>query len=248
LANNVLTSVDKETGEMTLGKNIWGRSLTDNFGSLSDILVGDGTRVFMRHTVLNEDCQEEIDENKMQMLTYPHLYSNSGLLDEEHFHRTSWNIDSKLYTGKKAKSFKQGQMLVYDQQSVYGIRTVKRSWHDKNSFSHPGTTGYTYFSDAATGEENRWSVKVPLRANAMALTKSTFFAAGAPDVVSKEDPFAAFEGRIAGKLIALDVNDGQVYASYPLASSPVFDGMAIAGKRIYVSLQNGDIVCFCGKQ
>ena len=38
--------------------------------------------------------------------------------------------------------------------------------------------------------------------------------------------------------------DGRVLAKTELDSSPVYDGMAAAGGKLYVSLKNGSLVCF----
>ena len=46
-----------------------------------------------------------------------------------------------------------------------------------------------------------------------------------------------------GVLMAISASDGTELARYPLASPPIFDGMAAAGGRLYLSLENGHLVC-----
>ncbi len=50
-----------------------------------------------------------------------------------------------------------------------------------------------------------------------------------------------------GKLIIFSTTDGRKLAAYDLSSAPVFDGMAAANGRIYLSAQGGKLTCFAGK-
>ena len=43
--------------------------------------------------------------------------------------------------------------------------------------------------------------------------------------------------------MAVSASDGTELAQYRLDCSPVFDGMVAAGGRLYVSLQDGRLVC-----
>ena len=44
-------------------------------------------------------------------------------------------------------------------------------------------------------------------------------------------------------LFAISTSDGTDLAQYQLDSSPVFDGMAAAYGRLYVSMENGSLLC-----
>ncbi len=44
-------------------------------------------------------------------------------------------------------------------------------------------------------------------------------------------------------LIAISASDGAELARYQLDSTPVFDGMAAAYGRLYVSMENGNLLC-----
>jgi hypothetical protein len=54
---------------------------------------------------------------------------------------------------------------------------------------------------------------------------------------------AAFQGRMGGKLAAVSAADGRQLGACDLSSPPVFDGMAAAGGRLYLSLMDGSILC-----
>jgi len=45
----------------------------------------------------------------------------------------------------------------------------------------------------------------------------------------------------------ISAKDGKKISEYDLISPPVFDGMAVAGEKLYLSLTDGSIICFGGK-
>ena len=90
-------------------------------------------------------------------------------------------------------------------------------------------------------------MNIPLRGRAMIAAHEHLFIAGEPDVVDSADPWAAFEGRNGGRLQVRSKKAGEKLAEIALSAAPVYDGMAAAGTRLYVSLCNGQLVCFSGK-
>jgi hypothetical protein len=58
------------------------------------------------------------------------------------------------------------------------------------------------------------------------------------------------EGRDGGRgglLMAVSASDGRPLAQHRLGAPPVFDGMAAAGGRLYIALENGQLVCMDAK-
>ncbi len=53
--------------------------------------------------------------------------------------------------------------------------------------------------------------------------------------------------RPGGELWVLSASDGEKLATYQLPAAPAYDGLAIAGKKAYVSLQDGSVVCLEGE-
>ncbi len=70
--------------------------------------------------------------------------------------------------------------------------------------------------------------------------------AGPPARVKKGDAWAGFEGRAGGELHVLDAESGETLARVALDSPPVWDGMAAAGGRLYITTQNGNLICYGG--
>jgi hypothetical protein len=92
----------------------------------------------------------------------------------------------------------------------------------------------------------KWAAWVPIRMRAMVLADRTLFVAGPPDLLDKEDPLAAFQGRKGGVLRAVSTADGKLLAEYPLESPPVFDGMIAADGRLLIATRDGRLVCLEG--
>jgi len=89
----------------------------------------------------------------------------------------------------------------------------------------------------------RWSVSVPLLARAMALADKTLFLAGPLEGSGIDGLLAAHEGRAASVLWAVAAANGKKLGEHKLPSAPVWDGMAAANGRLYVSTLDGDVLC-----
>ena len=106
----------------------------------------------------------------------------------------------------------------------------------------------------------KWSQQRPaLQVRAMVLADKTLFVAGPPDVVDEEAAFnqpddpvlqaklaeqvAAIEGHKGAMLRAVSASDGKELAEYNLESLCVWDGMAAASGRLYLSMKDGRVLC-----
>lgn len=196
-------------------------------GALSDILMSDGSAVFMRSTAF--------DAQLMPQRAKPDLSPKSGFLDDTYFKRTPWSYGAQA---------NYGNVLVRDKDSVYFVRQFESlKGLDPTVFFTPGQKGYMLFAKNVAGGRSAWLEHVPVRIRAMALAGGRLFVAGPPDVVDAKDPLGAFEGRKGGVLYRMDVVTGRTLAEHTLDAPPVFNGMAVAGKRLFVSTTKGEIVC-----
>jgi hypothetical protein len=74
------------------------------------------------------------------------------------------------------------------------------------------------------------------------------YAAGSPDVIDAIDPYASFEGRLHGELVMVSTQDGKELDRMRLPSPPRFDGIIAADRRLFMSLEDGSVVCLGSKQ
>jgi outer membrane protein assembly factor BamB len=242
LRQNRIYSPDAETGDMVECKLSYDMP-PNALGALPDVLVGDGESVYMRHLEfdpvgLGYRSSAVTGPATKNRRGYPavggHLMSVAGLLDNNWFNQTYWTVDGQAHS----------KLLVYDAHAAYGVKPFPGNARHSRSIFRAGSKGYTLFANQRPQHQKRWSIQVPLRVQAMVVAGSTLFVAGTPDVVDPEDPWAAFEGRKGGVLWAMSTADGKKLAEYPLGSPPVFDGMAAARERLYISTTDGDVVCF----
>jgi hypothetical protein len=82
----------------------------------------------------------------------------------------------------------------------------------------------------------------------MLISPGRLYLAGPPDVVLRDDPMAAFEGRAGGLLWVASSEDGKRLAEYKLDHPPVLDGMSAAAGRLYLATRDGSLVCMGAKQ
>lgn len=221
---------------------------------LPDILVSDGTNIYMRDMKLNPN---DIREHGVERGNSGRLQPNDGgLLEATWFNSAFWKY-------KMAAA----QMLVFDAQSVYGVlaqnKLISKSY-GQDIFTVGD--GYRVFrvdpdaaakrtekSDAEKGQRNqrkgkrtlarKWERKTAVRAQSMVLTDRCLFIAGAPDTVDDKDPWGGFEDRKGGVLKVYLKDDGSKIAEYKLPSTPIYDGMAAAGGRLFATLRDGTVLC-----
>jgi outer membrane protein assembly factor BamB len=232
LQHRVEYSGDPETDKMPAG------DASNVRGMLADILVGNGTTVWMRrHQVFGQSKDRQ-----------QHVFATGGFRDDTWFNRTTWSVANANHA----------QLLVFDENAAYGIEAFQSTARARPFTA--GAKGYRLFAKTLKGSKPQrssgrkkrgtptrtflWSTHIPVRGNAMALAGDVLFVAGTPDIIDPADPLAAFEGRKGGVLCAISAGDGGKLSEYKLESPPVLDGVAAANGRLYVSQADGSVICF----
>ena len=109
--------------------------------------------------------------------------------------------------------------------------------------------------------EYRWTAQVPLLVTAMLIADKTMFIAGPPDIIKTKGPREeaalmlgnpteasdTWKGKKGAVLWAVSVENGEKLSEYKLDGLPIFDGMAAANGRLYLSMKDGRILCLAGK-
>lgn len=220
-------------------------------GALSDILVSDGSMIYMRHLKIDpadfeKDFRRDMTETQREtfykkqtgrILDFgPQVVSTAGLLDGSWYNQTFWSFENGSHC----------RLLVFDEEAVYGARAYsgKPHRHMRSRFV-AGSNKYSLFSDARGGKRGRWSVNLPVRIRAMVGAAKQLFVAGTPDRIPTDDPWAAIEGRLGGQLWVFSKSNGAKLANYVLDAPPVWDGMAAATGRLYFATTAGHVECWC---
>jgi outer membrane protein assembly factor BamB len=111
------------------------------------------------------------------------------------------------------------------------------------------------------GVVHDWDTDLPLYARAMMLTKDKIFIAGPPDLINEEDTFQrltqrdpqvqeqlnrqdeALKGREGGIMAVIDKKTGKIETITQLESLPAWDGMATYGGKVFITTEDGKILC-----
>jgi hypothetical protein len=190
-----------------------------------------------------------LDQKAKAQAGGPRAFSTAGLLDESWFARVGWSGNGR---GNKAEY----DYLVFDDKTFYAILATSKQGF--GGVYKPGSRKYKLMAYKADSDQDKkgkkkrkrgkkqafkWSKRVGLRIVAMLAAGDKLFAAGTPDTVAKDDPWASYEGRAGGVLHVYAAADGTKLADIKLASPPVYDGMSACAGRLYISTQDGKILC-----
>lgn len=171
------------------------------------------------------------------------LYTTTGLLDGDWHRRMYWAYGQVV-----------GQYLVFRGDMGYAVRVFEANSREGGFNSGEGyvvlagrsaerqLSSQTLY--ALPTDQTAWRMRVPLRPQAMALAGDHLLLAGPPDNDRPRDALAWLEGRQGGVLWLLSTADGRKIAEWKLASPPIYDGLAIAGDRLYWSGTDGRIRCW----
>jgi len=242
-------SLDPKTNDMVEARMRYDMP-PNALGALPDVLVGDGKNVYMRHLKFNPANLDyrsaavatpaKKSKRSRRRPTFPfvgtHLMSVAGLLDDSWFSQTYWTIDGKWHS----------KLIVFDENTAYNVKPFPGSARHSRAIFTPGKAGYTLSANQRSKDGNRWTIKVPVRVVAMVLAGRTLFAAGTPDIVAREDPWGAMQGRKGAVLWAISAVNGRKLAEYKLDASPSYDSLAAAGGRLYMTTLDGKVLCYKG--
>ena len=214
---------------------------------LEDVLVAAGDRVFMRRLEFclqgDGDAADVTGEaNRKPAASNQRAYSTAGLLDDSCFARVGWTgAGIGAGKGKAQKQAPAADLLVFDGTGTFTFRSRRQGGF--GGWFPAGAGAYELAAfDHATGK-TRWTTAIPIRVRALAAAGPTLLAAGPRDVVDPNDPWASVEGRAGSVLCAFDTKDGKQLAEYALDVVPGWDGLAIAGDKVFVSTLDGKVIC-----
>ncbi len=240
-------------------------------GAKTDILVSDGADLFLHQERFRSDLKrfpapmQQLEREYGGYREYPsypernstgmRLISSRGFLDDSYNEGTYWAFTRRWpgWDRHMNRIAAYGQIMTFNDSTVFGVNIFYERIRVRRGF-FPGTKGYRLFAkdyDPAQDEaafrktKDKWSVHIPVRVRAMALTDDKLFVAGPPDVIPENDPTAAFEGRMGADLWAISAKTGKKISEIAhLQHPPVFDGLIAARKSLYITTTDGSIHCY----
>jgi outer membrane protein assembly factor BamB len=248
-------ALDPRTGQLLTSRAAYGPfdeehgfPIGGDAGFKNDVLVTDGTRLYLRHKAFGLDLQD--------VESGPHIIPTAGFLDGEPQHRTCWSVGAAIskrtagdiLVSDGVKSYKVEGFPLYANHSYFDPRrsgytlsarsegAVANTPRDRRGRNRPGETGKAL-----------WSQHIPITGKAMALAADVLFVAGEPmkfEDPSYENYVAAYDGQLGGRMLAVSASAGKVLAEYELDAAPAWDGIAVAKGRLYISLADGTVQCF----
>ncbi|RMF99377.1 MAG: hypothetical protein D6741_08645, partial [Planctomycetota bacterium] len=216
-------------------------------GNLSDILVADDQAIYLRHQKLSRDLKP-LDERTH------HLFSTSSLLDEDESYRSHWfygNGDfSRLpvayewLTRGNWGGFASplGRFLVFDKNTLWGCGWKSLALYKTDIRDIDRRLAKDFPSEGSPIVHQPLADELPIHVRAMIKAGDVLYLAGYP-LDQKQPHLYGLPILDAGKLLEVDATNGKILAQYDLPVSPRFDGMATAYGRLYISLEDGSVLC-----
>jgi hypothetical protein len=195
-----------------------------------------------------------------------HLFSTSSLLDDAENHRSHFVLGTGDFSripvayswivnrpGKRSPTIAvpTGVLMVYDDKAVWGVKR-KGDADGQYSLFQKDNTPFAEEEESLPdfreipreqAEACIWKADLPVRTKAMLKSGEHLFLSVMPVDIPLDDPHAAYEGRKGGGIWIVAARDGSKVAEYDLGSPAVWDGMAAAKGRLYVSMMDGSVLC-----
>jgi outer membrane protein assembly factor BamB len=154
---------------------------------------------------------------------------------------------------------------VVTRQSIERLGKAERAMNKRSSKRNANSSDwrlrYFFPTEDLTTARFEWTLDQPaVITRAMAVAGDTLFIAGPPDFIDERHAFyspdhpevqaklrrqaEALAGRHGGQLWVMAKADGKLLGRYALNTIPVFDGLAVAEGRLYLTTVNGRVLCF----
>ncbi len=202
-------------------------------GVRSDLLVGDAERVYLREMAFDLQGREQSQDR-------PHLIALTDFLDDAWAHRSYWMFGTRISISggcsRQEKGLIYGRLMVFDDTTICGYGRSEVHWSNQLQDGP-----YRLFATKRPDGQTQWEKPVNMNVRAMALAGETLLVAGSPIGPDNDRDASGEDG--AGLLFTIDASDGAMLGQCRLGAPPVFDAMAVAANRLYLTLENGRIAC-----
>ncbi|MFC1499172.1 PQQ-binding-like beta-propeller repeat protein [Verrucomicrobiota bacterium] len=266
-----LSHIDAVTGKQTGKEGKKGYAKFDMEGTLNDVLSGDGKSLFLKHYEF-ESTGKSIRWTKPHLFTPTGFLGEEWFVRNYWIYGTGtgagYGAWSKMTGGAKIPA---GRIMCFDDKTVYvyGRSKIEAKWTGHRGDAYSLFAMSRDLADhkvkvAAKADDSQkiknadiisrlWTQNISLTVRSMVLSGDKLILAGLPDVGIKPEELifenqseaeAAYKGEKGSFLWVVSTLDGSRKSEYKLVAPPVFDGMSAADDKLFISLKNGEVVCF----
>jgi len=216
-------------------------------GNLSDVMVADDRAVYLRHEQFDKQLQPTGEWKH-------HLFSTSRLVDESESYRSHWfygNGDfSRLPVAYEwltrgsygGFSTPLGRFLAFDDERLWGAGWKNLALYTTDIRNIDQRLHKDFPKNAEKMMHEKLAGSLPIHPRGMIKAADALYLAGYPadsGVLHRDgEPITD-----PGVLLKVDAQSGEFLEQTDLPACPVFDGLAAAAGKLFVSLENGCVVC-----
>ena len=202
------------------GRQVWAKGVGPGPSRVNDLVALRDGKIAIHHLRFDPKSGEGDAAAKAK--------DNSGSL--EGLVDGSWTRLGTRRSGEQRIGKASAELFVWSDATLYGYESRSRT-----CFALSRETAQT--KDKLESKDYAWRLSMPAghQVEAMALTENGLVAAGR---VCDEK-----SGKVSGFLWLIGREDSKKLAELPLEAPPVYLGLAVAGGRVYVALQDGSVVC-----
>ena len=263
LVSDIITTIDPKTDK----QKAW-EQRNDMAGTHTTLMSGDDDSVYLKTYRFDHSLKEQ-GQKKNHLLSITGLLGEEWFVRNYWLYGATlgggWGHWATI-----ANQVPAGRILSFDESGIYGYGRVKyengRTGHRTNNYmlfheKYYGNVIETLFQggkrknskNKSARRKQVWSDTDSLTTRAMCLAGGKLFIAGPPDpgprkadIMEFQNPQEAID-RFTGKkgvfLAAYDKAKGKSLGKIKLSCMPVFDGMITANRKLYISMQDGSIIC-----
>jgi len=219
----------------------------------NDLMSTDGTSVFLHHLCFNEKLEEQEKKSR-------HPFSTSNFIDDSDNIRTHWFLGYGDFTklpvayqwmesGKPTNYGTMvsinGSMIAYDDKAAYVMSRKGYIRRQPNRPFDSNEAGGRDFMPKAEGVPVavEWKQDVTLRSRTIVRAGDTLVLGGMPDNKNSAFPYDLVEGKRADVIQMYSAADGKETGEIKLPTAVVWDGIAPANDKLYVSTVDGKLTC-----
>jgi len=157
-------------------------------------------------------------------------------------------------------SSERGFSLSKARENAQKSSLIKRNGHPRYTGGTSDDWGKrSLYPNDLIAYKHRWTTDIPFHARAFLVAGDVIFLAGYPDVHdetlmqmkpddldwkrSAEKQAEVLRENSKGLLCAISTADGTILEKTEIEATPVFDGMIAVDSMIYISLENGELLC-----